>query len=83
MFLSSSQNPFEGYLVEARASNVSGEFDPTSTIWGEWITNGSDLYHGVMCNRSSTDSSEGLFFVSCKREKEGEGGGVSCFMYEY
>ncbi len=94
---SSSQNPFKGFLVEARASTASEdfndssgstgstvwgeqlggssgstistilveEFDVNSTIWGEWVYDHDDPYHGVNCNRSSTDSSGGEFLVSC------------------
>jgi len=54
LYSQESQNTFEGYLVEARESNTSGDFAESSSIWGTWLQYQSSPYHTLHCNRSST-----------------------------
>ena len=59
VLVTTSQNQFEGYMLEARATTESGDFEETSTIWGEWLAGPSDPYHSVDCNRNR-DSTEAV-----------------------
>lgn len=63
LYSQESQNTFEGYLVEARESNTSGDFAESSSIWGTWLQYQSSPYHALHCNRSST-SQDGPYPVS-------------------
>ena len=47
-------------MLEARATTESGDFEETSTIWGEWLFDEGDPYHTVDCNRDR-DSTETVF----------------------
>ena len=65
VFVATSQNQFEGYMLEARETTTSGDFEETSTIWGEWQVGPSDLYHTVDCNRNKDSAETVVVRTSC------------------